>query len=167
MAKWEFDAAKYNSSLDNETVPVEEVDEEYDVESNWYDTEWDGNVVAQTGVKEREWMRSKIEIEDRIDKVIECLLSGKDDPDAYMSSKEIGRYLAHRNPEASIAQVHRNYSDIFNPLSCKRVTLGERQVRNKTYYSPEGVYKFMCYTTQKRREEFFDKLLKAIKGIKQ
>lgn len=166
MAKWEFDASKHVEPAEILSVPAEEVDEEYDVASNRYDDEWGGNFVSGLRIQEREWLRSKITIEERIDRVIECLLNDKDDPEAYMSSKEIGRYLAHRNPEASIAQMHRNYSDVFDSLSCKRSTFGKTQVRNKTYYSPDGVYRIMCYTTQKRREEFFDKLLQAVKGIK-
>ena len=146
---WRFDPSEYVEK--QESVPVESY-KEYEEEECEHDTpSWSfGDYRAP---------QSKMTLDEKIDKVIECLISGADDKDAYMTREEIGIYLAYSNAAVSLANIHKAHADVLDPLSEKRMVFS----REKVLYSPEGVCEIMCYSRQPQTGDFLRRFANAVK----
>lgn len=163
MGKWTFDPNGYDPNFAEElkTLPTEEVDEGVEMEDDWWDGSLEG--VRKDFVQERQCLRSQLTLEERIDKVIKCLITGEDNPDAYMSREEIGRYLQYANPSTAIGGLHSRHAEVFDGLSEIRATLGNSRVRERVFYNTEGILEIMCHSRQPQTGEFLRRFANAVK----
>lgn len=159
--QWEFDPSKYvekEVTEEEEIAVYEEPEEEY----QFSDDDWPPLPRSRNN---NSWgTRTKMTPDEKISKVIECLVSGIDDKDAYMTREEIGLYFQYAKPVDSIAVMHQAHSKILDRLSERRETLDSRRcIREKVFYSPDGVYEIACYSKQQKSSDFFREFLKALK----
>ena len=99
-----------------------------------------------------------------MDKVIECLASGKDDPTVRLSREEIGSYLEYPNPRASIAGIHLRYEqELVDYCETAYIRDGLR-LRDAKFYTPRGVFEICRHSTKPKADEFFKKFLNALEG---
>lgn len=147
--EWEFDPTKYVEK--QESIPIAEYkeyeEEEYTIDMpSWPRGEYRAPHQEKT-------------LDEKIDRVIECLISGIDDKDAYMTREEIGIWLAYSNPAVSLANIHKSHAEVLDPLSEKRTVFS----REKVLYNADGVCEIMCYSRQPQAGEFLRRFAKAVK----
>lgn len=166
MAKWEFDATRYTED-ENVMVPVpidEPDDEEYDF-GDWWPTSSDSKSDTWDDFTGKSFRQ--LTLSEKMDRVIECLVTGKDDENVRLTRKEIGLYLQYKTPAVGVAAIHSKNRDELRSFFVTRITPGEGQMREKMYYTPKGVYKLMCLSAQARTKDFFECFLAALEAHQQ
>lgn len=149
--QWKFDPNEYvkqEVTVEEENAVYEEPEEEYQPEN---DPVWDARwaAFASESKNASQSTRTKMTPYEKIDKVIECLVTGVDNKDAYMTREEIGIYLQYENPADSLSKMHKAHFAVLEPLSEKRDVLDSRGcIREKAFYNPEGVFEAVHFSRQ-------------------
>lgn len=154
--QWKFDP---NAYVEQEVVNEEEVTVYEEPEKAY---QFDGD-------SEKRWLAfvresrddsgstcTKMTPDEKITKVIECLVSGTDSKDAYMTREEVGVYLQYANPADSMSKMHQSHFIVLEPLSERREVVDSRGcIREKTFYNPEGVFEAIYFSRQTHRAADF------------
>lgn len=165
--QWKFDPNDYveqEVTEEEENAVYEEPEEEYQFDD---DPAWDARWAAFVSESKNahQSTRTKMTPDEKIDKVIECLVTGVDNKDAYMAREEIGIYLQYANPADSLSKMHQAHTIVLNPLSETREVVDSRGcIREKVFYSPEGVFEAIHFSRQHHiARDFLRRFIDAVK----
>lgn len=100
--------------------------------------------------------------QEKIDMVIESLVSGIDNKYAYMTREEIGIYLRYANPTVSIGTIHNTHPYELDHLSETR-KVADTKGRPQVFYSPRGVVEVMSHSRQPMVGVFLRRFAEAVK----